>query len=79
VAFLAERLPHESLHLGNARHTADQHDFVDVARLVSRVLQSTQDRAAATFDEMIDELLELGPRKRYLQMLGPGGIGRDER
>jgi len=38
-----------------------------------------QHRAAALLDQMIDELLELGAAQRHLQVLGPAGVGRDER
>ena len=79
VRFLAEDLADQRLNLGHPRRSADQDHFVDVARRILGVLQSLHHRASAALDQLVDQFFELGPRDRYLQMLGTGSVGRDER
>src|SRR5438445_554194 len=62
VAFLAENVLHQLLHARHAGHAADEHDFIDVARLVAGVLQGALNRPAAALDQVLDQLLELRPR-----------------
>ena len=79
VAFLAEDVFHDLLHARHAGHAADQHDFVDLVRLVAGVLQRLRDRPTATLDQVLDHLLEFERVIDMLQVLRPAGVGRDKR
>ena len=69
VRLLAENVPHQLLHFGNAGAAADEHDFVDVAGGVFGILESLQHRLAAAFDEVVGQFFELGPADGDLQVL----------
>ena len=80
VRLFAEDLLDELLHLGNARRTADEHDFVDLARLQLGVLQRLQHRAAAALDQADRPAARTWLRVMFIcKCFGPAGIGRDER
>ena len=79
VRLLAEHCPHEFLDLGNPRRAAHQNHFIDFVDVEMRILHRLVDRPAAALDQVIDQLLELRPRKRQLQVLRTGCVGRDER
>ena len=79
MRLLAEHRLHQVLDLGDARGTAHEHHLVDVAVVQVRVLHGLHDRPAATLDQMIDQLLELGPGDGHLQVFRPAGVGRNER
>ena len=66
-------------HLGHAGHATDQHKFVDLRRAKLRVLQAILKRLHTTLEELIADLLHLGPRELEVEMLRSGGIRRDER
>ena len=78
VGLFAGQLLDPLLHRGHARHATDQDDVVD-----RPVLAGVGDGLLGGSDEPIqqigDELLELGPRQRQVQMLGAGRIRRHER
>ena len=79
MAFLAKNVLDQLLDPRHTGHTADQHDFVDVRRLVAGVAERGHDRLAAAVNQMLDHLLELRPSDRQLQVFRPGRVGRDER
>ena len=79
VRLLAKQLLHQSL---NARHTglpADQDDFINLARVHSRVLHTLLAWTNRTLDEVFNHRLQLGPGHLLDQMLGTIGIGGDKR
>ena len=64
VRLLAEEALHDLLHLGHARHAADQHDLVDVARARRRRLCSAcLHGPMVRCDQVVHERLELGARQ----------------
>ena len=80
VALLAEDFLDQLLHARHARHAADQHHLVDVARLVAGVLERLQHRAAAALDQTCStSCSNLARVSVSLQVLGPRGVGGDER
>jgi len=79
VRLLAEELAHELDDLGHAGHAADQYDFVNVLGRDAGVGQRLLARLDRALDEIIHQLLELGPRQLHHQVLRPAGVRRDER
>ena len=79
VGILAEELLDELLDARHARLAADQHDLVDVLGLEARVLHGLLARPDRLLDDVLDQLLELRARQLELQVLGTGGVRRDER
>jgi len=79
VRVLAEDALDQLLDLGNPRGSAHQDDLVDLARLELGVLERLLHRPAATLDQAIGQLLELGSGDGHLKVFRAGGVGRDER
>jgi hypothetical protein len=61
VRILAEQLLDDLLDLRDARRAADQHHLVDVRRLDAGVRQRLLGRADRPLQQLLDQLLELGP------------------
>ena len=63
----------------HARHAADQDHLVDLVGLEVRVGERLANRLLGLLDEVGDEVLQLGAGQRDDQVLGPRGVGGDER
>ena len=80
VRLLAEEALHDLLHLGHARHAADQNHFVDLAwRSMPASLSACLHGSMVRCDRGRRRALELGARELHVEMLGAGLVGRDER
>ena len=79
MRLLAEEGLDDLLNLGHAGLSADQDHLVDLRRLEPRVLQRLFHRRQGPLHQIVDQLLELGPGQRHVEMLGAGLVGRDER
>ena len=80
VRLLAGELLDLLLDRGHAGHAAHEHDVVDVRdALVLGVVHGLAHRADDALDQRGAELGELGPREAQVEVLGAGGVGRDER
>ena len=75
----AEDLLNHLLHLGRARHTAHKHDFIDVGRTDTRILERLLARTHGALQQIIDERLVLRARERKVEVLRTILVGRDER
>ena len=78
MRLLAEEVLHDLLHLGHARHAADQHDLVDVVGGEARILERGLHGVDRALDEAVDKALELGARELHRQVLGARRVGGDE-
>ncbi len=79
MRLLAEEGLHDLLHLGHAGLAAHQDDLVDLRGLEPGVLEGLLHRRHGALHQVVDELLELGPREREVQVLRPRLVGGDER
>src|SRR3990172_108837 len=79
VGLLAEELLDLLLHLRHAGLTAHQDDLVEVAGADARLAHGLPARGQAALDEVRHEGLELGPREREHEVLGPARVRRDKR
>ena len=60
----------EGLHLGDPGGPSDQNHLVNLRRLQPGVGQGLLDRTDRTLEQVVDQLLELGPGELALEMLG---------
>jgi len=79
VQLPAEQLLHRVLHLGHARHAADQHDLVDIVGGNARVLEGLAARLGRLLDKVVDQRLELDAGELHGHVLGARRVRRDER
>ena len=80
VRVLAAGQPaHQVLHGGDPGRAADEDDLVDVVGGDLGVGHRLLDRAEAALDEVGGDLLERRAHERRDQVLGPVGVGGDER
>ena len=80
VGLLAGELLDLLLHRRHARHAADQHDVVDLLdALVFGVVERLAHRRDHAVEQIGGQLGELGAREARVEVLGPGGVGGDER
>ena len=79
VRLLAEVLAHELLDLGHPRRAADQDDFINLLGIDARIGQRLLHRRHRPLQQVVHQLLELGPRQLGLQVLRPVLIGGHER
>ena len=79
VRLLAEVLLHRLLDFRHARLAADEDDLVHLVGRDTGVRQRLLAGAERVLDEIADELLQLRPRQRDVQVLGAGGVRRHER
>ncbi len=79
VRVLAEEGLDDLLHLGHARHAADQHHLVDLLGFDPGILERRHARPDRALHQVVDEGLELRTRELDVEVLGPVLIGRDER
>ena len=63
---------------GHSGHATDEHEFVDLIGGKFRILQAGLDRSNGALEELVAELFHLRTGERDLDVLGTGGIGRDE-
>jgi hypothetical protein len=77
VRLAAEQRAHLLLHHRDPRAAADQHDLLDVRRLVAGVLERLLARPEAAVDEVLDQLLELRARELHREVLRTALIRRD--
>ncbi|MGY4597403.1 hypothetical protein ACVWXL_005149 [Bradyrhizobium sp. GM22.5] len=67
------------LHLGHAGLAANQHDFIDLTRLQTGVLQGSPAWWNGFLDEVVDDRLQLGSRQPDVEVLGSVLVRGDER
>ena len=79
VRFLAEQLLYGFLNLRHAAHAAHKHHFIDFSRGDARILERCLAGCNGALDEIIHQAFELGAGELHGQVLGTGGIRRDER
>jgi hypothetical protein len=79
VGFLAKLALDFLLHARHAGHAADEDHFVDLGLGEPGIAQAILHRRHAAVDQVADELLELRAAQRHVQVLGPAGVGGDER
>src|SRR5699024_3008967 len=65
------------LYLGHARHATSQDDVVNVGHLDACIGTGRAARLKRALDEIFNQCLQLGAGDLQVQVLGPGGIGRD--
>ena len=67
--------------LDDARHTGhatDEHEFVNLVGGDARVLQAGLHGFDGALEQIVGELLHLGAREGFLDVLRPAGVRRDE-
>ena len=80
VRLLAEQVADQLLHLRDTRRAADQHDFVDLRAASRRRRPSPACRARPSARRMSSIICSKRARVSFIdQVLGAGGVGRDER
>src|SRR5579872_1220910 len=79
VAFASEKLFHKLLDAGHARLSTDQHDFVDLAGINTRIFHALLAWSDRALNDVFNHAFELGAGQFLDQVLGTAGIGRDER
>ena len=83
VDALVRRLAEDFLDLlldqGHPGHAAHQNDFVDIGGAQSGILDRCTARLYGSVHQVFDQGFELGPAELHVQMLGPRGVGSDER
>ena len=79
VAFLAEQLLHDRLNARHASLSADQHHFIDLARINARVLHALPRRTNRSLQNVLNHAFELRPGQLLDQVLRPAGVRGDER
>src|SRR5207247_7967156 len=75
VRLFAKQLLHQSLNARHASLSTDQDDFIDFARVHSRVFHTLLARPNGALDQVFYHRLQLGPGHLLDQMLGTTGIG----
>src|SRR5205823_2289106 len=76
---VAEEVVHRFDHFGHAGHSTDQDHLVDVRGRQPGILERGSAWPGGFFDEIADQLLQLGAGQCHGQMLGTGLIGGYER
>ena len=76
---LATQLPHELLHGRGARAAVDEQHRIEVCRAHLGRGDCALAHGQRALEVRGDELLELGAAESKLEVLGPAGVGRDER
>ena len=76
---LAKKRLHHLLHLGHPGHAADQDHPVDVLGGDPSVLERDPAGLDGLLHQVVDQLLQLGAGHGLGQVLGPAGVGGDER
>ena len=66
-------------HFGHAGHAADQHQLVNLLGGDARVPQAVLHRADGALEQIVAKLLHLGAGQLHADVLGPAGVGGDER
>ena len=79
VRFFSKEFFHNLNYFGHAGHTADQDDFLNILGRDTRIGQGLAAGFNRALNEIIDQLLQLGPCELGHHMLGAAGIGGDER
>ena len=79
VGLFVEELLDDGLDARDAGGTADQNDFVDLVRRHVGVLHGLFAGADGALEDVFAHLLEARAGELHQQVLGTGGIGRDER
>ena len=79
VGLLAEVVLHDLLDLRNPGRATDQDHFVDLLGIEPRILERLLHRRNGPLDQVVHQLLELGPGQTDVEVLGPRLVGRDER
>ena len=74
---LAEKFLDLVLHLGHAGLTAHQNHVGNFADADASILDGGLARLNAALDQILDQGFELGARELDVEVLGPGGVGRD--
>ena len=69
MGLLTEEVLNDLLDFRNARRPADQDDLVDLLDLQAGVLEGLLHRRNRALDEIVRQLLELGPSEAVVQML----------
>ncbi len=64
--------------LGHTGHTTDEDDLLDLLGLEVGILESLADGLDGLGDQRVNQLLELSASELEIDVLGAGGIGRDE-
>ena len=75
--FATEQFLDLFLHLGHARHAADQNHVVDLGDFDASVLDRGTAWADGAFNQFVNQGLKLGARELDAQVLGTGCVGRD--
>jgi hypothetical protein len=78
VRILAEEVAHQLDDARRARGPAHQHHLVNLRGREVGVRQGLLDRAEAALDQILHHLLVARPGQLHHQVLGAGGVGRDE-
>ena len=78
VGLAAGQLLDPLLHRGHAGHAAHEHDVVDLVAH-ARVGQGALGRAHEPLEQVVRQLLELGPGELQVEVLRAALVGRDER
>ncbi len=79
MGFASEDFLHELLDSGDPRHAPDEDHLVDLRRGHACVAQGSLHRSRGPLDQVVDQLLEPGPRKGHVEMLRTVGGRGDER
>ena len=79
MGIAVEQLTYQSLDPRHAGLAAHQNHFVDLRGGHAGIFHGLLAGAHGALQNVFHHLLEAGPRELHLQMLGTGGIGRDER
>ncbi len=69
VRILADEVLDLRLDGGHARHPADEHDVLDVGRSEPRVRERLLRRPHRALEQVVGELVELGPRQLEVEVL----------
>jgi hypothetical protein len=75
--FLAEELLDLVLHLGHARHAADQDHVGEIGGLDAGILDCDAAGLDGAGDQVLDQRFVLGAGQLHGQVLRPAGVGRD--
>src|SRR5579885_2697604 len=76
--FAGEEVADQRLHFGDARRTADEHNFLDVRRGHLGVLESLLHRTHGAFEQIVHQLLKAHARQLGLQVNGTGRASGDK-
>ncbi|MBA7641114.1 hypothetical protein ES703_48787 [subsurface metagenome] len=79
MGLLSENILDNLLYLGNPRAPAHKKDLVDISRLQAGILQSLKAGGLQPLEQAGHQVLQSGAGNLDIQVLGPGGVGRDKR